>query len=77
MQAAPLGHLHHNVRDDIGGFIAHVGYVIDGQPYVTPTAYWRRGRQLYWHGSSASRMLRAQAKEIPVCVTVSRPWRRY
>ena len=53
------------------GFIAHIGYVIDGQPYVTPTAYWRRGRQLYWHGSSASRMLRAQAKEIPVCVTVS------
>ncbi len=53
------------------GFIAHIGYVIDGQPYVTPTAYWRRGRQLYWHGSSASRMLRAQAKDIPVCVTVS------
>ena len=53
------------------GLIAHIGYVIDGQPYVTPTAYWRRGRQLYWHGSSASRMLRAQVKEIPVCVTVS------
>lgn len=53
------------------GFIAHIGYVIDGQPYVTPTAYWRRGRQLYWHGSSASRMLRVQADEIPVCVTVS------
>jgi nitroimidazol reductase NimA-like FMN-containing flavoprotein (pyridoxamine 5'-phosphate oxidase superfamily) len=53
------------------GFIAHIGYVIDGQPYVTPTAYWRRGRQLYWHGSSASRMLRAQKAEIPVCVTVS------
>jgi uncharacterized protein len=53
------------------GLIAHIGYVIDGQPYVTPTAYWRRGRHLYWHGSSASRMLRTQAKDIPVCVTVS------
>lgn len=53
------------------GMIAHIGYVIDGQPYVTPTAYWRRGRTLYWHGSAASRMLRAQAKEIPVCVTVT------
>ncbi len=53
------------------GLIAHIDYVIDGQPYVTPTAYWRRGRQLYWHGSSASRMLRTQAKDIPVCVTVS------
>ena len=53
------------------GLIAHIGYVIDGQPYVTPTAYWRRGRQLYWHGSSASRMLRTQSAGIPVCVTVS------
>jgi len=53
------------------GLIAHIGYVIDGQPYVTPTAYWRRGRQLYWHGSSASRMLRAQKDGMPVCVTVS------
>lgn len=54
------------------GFICHVGYVIDGQPYVTPTAYWREGDQLYWHGSSASRMLRAQAAGIPVCVTITR-----
>jgi uncharacterized protein len=53
------------------GLIAHIGYVIDGQPYVTPTAYWRRGRTLYWHGSSASRMLRTQEEGIPVCVTVS------
>ena len=53
------------------GLIAHIGYVIDGQPYVTPTAYWRRGRRLYWHGSSASRMLRAQKEGMQVCVTVS------
>ena len=53
------------------GLVAHIGYVIDGQPYVTPTAYWRRGRRLYWHGSSASRMLRAQKDGMQVCVTVS------
>jgi len=53
------------------GILAHVGYVIDGQPYVTPTSYWRRGRTLYWHGSSASRMLRTQKGGIAVCVTVS------
>jgi uncharacterized protein len=53
------------------GIVAHIGYIIDGQPYVTPTAYWRRGRTLYWHGSSASRMLRTQKEGIPVCVTVS------
>ena len=39
------------------GIMAHVGYVIDGQPFVTPTAYWREGRKLYWHGAAASRML--------------------
>ena len=29
------------------GLVAHIGYVIEGQPYVTPTAYWRRGRTLF------------------------------
>lgn len=51
--------------------ICHVGYSIDGHPYVTPTACWRDGEHLYWHGSSASRMLRVQAGGIPVCVTVT------
>jgi nitroimidazol reductase NimA-like FMN-containing flavoprotein (pyridoxamine 5'-phosphate oxidase superfamily) len=51
--------------------LAHVGYVIDGQPYVTPTAFWRHGERLYWHGSSASRMLRSQAGGLPVCLTVT------
>lgn len=52
-------------------FIAHVGYVMDGQPFVTPTAYWRQGRTLYWHGSAASRMLRFQEAGVPACVTVT------
>lgn len=51
--------------------IGHVGYVIDGQPFVTPTAIWRQGDRVYWHGSSASRMVRATAQGIPVCVTVT------
>lgn len=51
--------------------VGHVGYVIDGQPYVTPTCTWRTGDRLYWHGSSASRMLRATKDGAPVCVTVS------
>jgi len=51
--------------------MCHIGYVIDGQPLVTPTLFWRDGERLYWHGSSASRMLRHQAKGIPVCLTVS------
>jgi uncharacterized protein len=51
--------------------MCHIGYVIDGKPYVTPTLFWREGERLYWHGSSASRMLRSQAARIPVCLTVS------
>jgi len=51
--------------------LCHVGYVIDGLPYVTPTLFWREGERLYWHGSSASRMLRQQSQGIPVCLTVS------
>jgi len=53
------------------GVMAHVGYVIDRQPFVTPTAYWRDGRKLYWHGAAASRMLATVAEGAPVCVTVS------
>jgi nitroimidazol reductase NimA-like FMN-containing flavoprotein (pyridoxamine 5'-phosphate oxidase superfamily) len=53
------------------GFICHVGYAIDGQPYVTPTSYWRHGDRLYWHGSSASRMLRHLKQGVPACVTVT------
>jgi nitroimidazol reductase NimA-like FMN-containing flavoprotein (pyridoxamine 5'-phosphate oxidase superfamily) len=50
--------------------LAHVGYLVDGQPIVTPTLFWRVGRTLYWHGSAASRMLRA-VDGANVCVTVS------
>jgi nitroimidazol reductase NimA-like FMN-containing flavoprotein (pyridoxamine 5'-phosphate oxidase superfamily) len=51
--------------------ICHIAYVIDGQPYCTPTAFWREGDHLYWHGSSASRMLRSQKTSVPVCLTVT------
>ena len=51
--------------------VCHIAYVIDGQPYCTPTSFWREGDHLYWHGSSASRMLRSQAAGIPVCLTVT------
>jgi uncharacterized protein len=53
------------------GFVCHVGFVDSGQPVVIPTAYGRRGDMLYLHGSIASRMLRALASGIQVCVTVT------
>ena len=51
--------------------LCHVAYSIDGQPYATPTIHWRDGDTLFWHGSSASRMLRHLAKGAPACLTVS------
>ena len=53
------------------GFICHVGFVVDNQPFVIPTAYGRAGDHLYIHGSAASRMLRNLDQGIPVCVTVT------
>lgn len=59
----------HRILD--AAMLAHVAYAIDGQPYCTPTLHWREGEMLYWHGSSASRMLRNQRSGLPVCLTVS------
>jgi len=53
------------------GFICHVGFAVDGQPFVIPTSYARIGDRLFIHGSAASRMLRSLSKGIPVCVTVT------
>ncbi len=53
------------------GLVCHIGYAIGGQPYVTPTAYWREGDAVYWHGSSKSRMLLALEKRPEVCFTVT------
>jgi uncharacterized protein len=49
----------------------HVAYVIDGQPYTTPTLKWRVGSKLFWHGSSASRMLRSLRDGMRACLTVT------
>src|SRR2546428_13999107 len=48
------------------GFICHVGFVIDGQPFVIPTGYGRDGDNLYIHGSAATRMLRNWNETAPM-----------
>jgi uncharacterized protein len=53
------------------GFLAHVGFSVDGQPFVIPTLYGRREEHLYLHGSAASRMLRELETGIPACITVT------
>ncbi len=58
----------HEILD--AGLICHLGYVVDGQPYVVPTLYGRDGDRLIVHGSSASRAL-LTGSEQSVCVTVT------
>lgn len=50
--------------------VCHIAYVVDGQPYCTPTLFWRRGNNVIWHGSVGSKMLKAQIEQ-EVCLTVS------
>lgn len=53
------------------GFLCHVGFSVEGQPFVIPTSYGRDGANLYIHGSAASRMLRQMKEGVSVCVTVT------
>lgn len=82
MQSTPRTQLHrlpkrgahdaatiHAILD--AGFVAHVGFQVDGQPFVIPTLYGREGNVLYLHGSAASRMMGELAAGVPACVTVT------
>jgi uncharacterized protein len=59
----------HAILDE--GFVCHVGFVVETQPYVIPTVYARDDECLYLHGAMASRMLRSLAEGLDVCVTVT------
>jgi uncharacterized protein len=59
----------HSILDE--GLICHLGFVVDGTPFVMPTMYARRGDVIYVHGSPASRMLRTAAGPADVCLTVT------
>ena len=59
----------YNILDT--AFVCHVGFSVDGQPFVIPTNYGRSGDTLYLHGSAASRMLKTLSGGVPVCVTVT------
>jgi nitroimidazol reductase NimA-like FMN-containing flavoprotein (pyridoxamine 5'-phosphate oxidase superfamily) len=53
------------------GFVCHLGFTVEGQPYVIPTMFARVGEAIYFHGSAASRMLRGVSSGLAVCVTVT------
>ena len=52
-------------------FLAHIGFCVQGQPFVIPTLFGRQGEKLYLHGSAASRMLRELERGVEACVTVT------
>ena len=53
------------------GFFCHVSFVIDGQPFIIPTAYGREGERIFIHGATSSRMIGALEKGIQVCLAVT------
>ncbi len=71
-RANQRGHFDRAMVNDIldATSLCHVGYNIDGKPFVTPTFHWREGNNIYWHGSAASRMLRKSVNN-DVCLTVT------
>jgi nitroimidazol reductase NimA-like FMN-containing flavoprotein (pyridoxamine 5'-phosphate oxidase superfamily) len=53
------------------GQLAHVGFCVDGQPFVIPMLYARDGDALLLHGSIASRLVATLAAGIDACVSVT------
>jgi uncharacterized protein len=59
----------HRIIDET--LVAHVGFVVDGEPRVLPTAIMRIGEHVYVHGSASNHMLRSLAAGAPACITVT------
>ena len=53
------------------GLVAHLGFAVDGQPYVIPTLHARVGDVVYVHGSTASRTIRTVGAGVQACLTVT------
>ncbi|MCG8412988.1 MAG: pyridoxamine 5'-phosphate oxidase family protein, partial [Pseudomonadales bacterium] len=53
------------------GFLCHVGYVVDSEPRVLPTAYVRVGDAIYLHGHLKNQMMNAllDGQTASLCVT--------
>jgi uncharacterized protein len=51
--------------------VAHLGFTVDGQPYVIPTLHARVGDEVYVHGAASSRMATMLGCGIPACLTVT------
>lgn len=52
-------------------YLCHVGFAVDGQPFVIPTLYGRIGDAIYIHGSNVSRMLGHAGAAVEICIAVT------
>jgi len=59
----------HEILDS--AFVGHVGFVMDGQPFIIPMAYGREDDNIYLHGATTSRLMRQLGEGIPACLTVT------
>lgn len=60
----------HGILD--ASFVCHVGFCVNGQAFVIPTAYGRWEEEIILHGAPASRMIAlARNPETSFCVTVT------
>lgn len=53
------------------GMVAHVGFCVDGQPFVIPMMYARIDHVLLLHGSIASRLMGTLGSGIDACISVT------
>lgn len=53
------------------GCICHISFVMNGEPFMIPTAYGRDGETVYVHGSVKSRTMKAVKAGVPVCLAVT------
>jgi uncharacterized protein len=59
----------YNILDQ--AFVCHVGFVVDGTPFVVPTNYVRVGDKLFLHGSTAGRLMKTLGSGAPFCLSVT------
>lgn len=59
----------HQILDE--GFLCHVGFAVEAQPFVIPTLYGRIGDAVFIHGSHISRLLKNLETGVKACVTVT------
>jgi len=59
----------HAILDE--GIVCHVGFALEEQPWMIPTAHVRIDDSLFLHGATGNHALRALATGIPACVTVT------